>query len=515
LILNAIGCLSSKLKEKITTLLTIDTDLDELTREHEIIKEKHDVTIIPTIYCINPFDMECLVNIFNNKIKSWSTYLKNTVDFDSFDEEDKYVCNICDTVISRKSDFIRHIKTHGYIEPVSNTKLHQAFIDIYNYLILKKKDEGELINLYKFILNDIDVQFYDCNDPEYVSRIFDWENNRGCSVEALDIIKNPILAKILDDDKKIYVYNKWEKLKHTKNNIYKQNFGQKIFDIAIQIYNNLIKRTINHEELFRNIINNHDTYGEVCKFFTIVEELFSIMDKISNDRFGRLINNTPRICLNWEGYMWCLIPIIYVKKGVDSKLIKLMTKWYFRNLQFRTRSFNNLCYSNRFISITNEFLSDNSIDYYSKFEKCLVDNKNEIIDNNYQEQLKTMTFKSTNATHILLFLETCINTDIHTVPLEHTLEHIYCQKDKAKLRNPALLDNIGNLTLLEGSNSNNGHKGNCSLGKKPYVKKRGNYLESNSKITRDLANEYTEFGENQIIDRNIQIVKLLDEFTRY
>jgi len=35
--------------------------------------------------------MECLVNIFNNKIKSWSTYLKNTVNFDSFDEGYKYL----------------------------------------------------------------------------------------------------------------------------------------------------------------------------------------------------------------------------------------------------------------------------------------------------------------------------------------------------------------------------------------------------------------------------------------
>ena len=58
-----------------------------------------------------------------------------------------------------------------------------------------------------------------------------------------------------------------------------------------------------------------------------------------------------------------------------------------------------------------------------------------------------MNFKSNNATHLLLFLETCINTDTHTVPLEYTLEHIYCQKNKAELSNQSLMDNIGNLTL--------------------------------------------------------------------
>jgi uncharacterized protein with ParB-like and HNH nuclease domain len=70
LILNVIGCLSPKLKGKINQLLTVDTEIDNLTHEQEKLKEKCNVCIIPKIYCINPFDMEGLVNIFNNKIKS-------------------------------------------------------------------------------------------------------------------------------------------------------------------------------------------------------------------------------------------------------------------------------------------------------------------------------------------------------------------------------------------------------------------------------------------------------------
>ena len=160
-------------------------------------------------------------------------------------------------------------------------------------LLLKKYDEKKLIDLYKFILQYIDIQFFECSDPEYVSRIFDWENNRGKSVETLDIIKNPILVKI-PDDKKVEIYEKWELLKNKDNKIYKKNFGQKIFDIAIQIYNNQIKRTMNHEELFKPIIDSEDTYKEINKFFEIVEKLFEIMDKISIDKFGRILNNSPK-----------------------------------------------------------------------------------------------------------------------------------------------------------------------------------------------------------------------------
>ena len=516
LILNVIGYLSPKLKSKINELLTIDTEIDKLTDEQVQLKEICNVNIIPKIYCINPYDMKGLVKIFNNDVKSWVEYLHNQEDFtDLFDEEDNYTCKICYSTISRKSDFIRHIKkNHEYILHDKTTKLYNAFIEIYNYFILKKYDELALINLYKFIINDIDVQYYDCTDPEYVSRIFDWENNRGKSVEILDIIKNPIIVKI-PDDKKVEIYNKWELLKHKKNDIYK-NYGQKIFDIAIQLYNNEINRIINHEELFRTIICNKDTYTEINKFFQIVEKLFEIMDKISKDKFGRLLNNTSRIILNWEAYMWCLLPIFYKIQKIDHDLIKLLTKWYFRNMQFKTRNFNNLCYSNEFIKIANNVLQKSDTNYYKEILECLKKNKNNSInDENYLRELTNMNFNHTNATYLLLFYETCISTDIQLVSLEYTLEHIYCQKEKANLINHSLMNNIGNLTLIEGKNSENGHKGNSSLGSKPYINKKKSYGDSSSKITRDIAIKYEIFEEQHIIERNKYIILELNKYTNY
>ena len=126
-----------------------------------------------------------------------------------------------------------------------------------------------------------------------------------------------------------------------------------------------------------------------------------------------------------------------------------------------------------------------------------------------------MIFKSTNATYLLLFLETCINTDTHIVPLDYTLEHIYCQKNKAKLKNQSLMDNIGNLTLIEGKNSDNGHKGNKSLGSKTFDKKLLSYKGSSSKITRNIVDNYQIFNEEEIILRNNEISQLLNNYTNY
>ena len=77
------------------------------------------------------------------------------------------------------------------------------------------------------------------------------------------------------------------------------------------------------------------------------------------------------------------------------------------------------------------------------------------------------------------------------------------------------MNNIGNLTLIEGKNSDNGHKGNSSLGSKSYVKKKKSYEQSSSKVTRNVAEKYETFEEKDIINRNIYIISELNRYTNY
>jgi len=518
LCLVVMGDLSPELlKSEIDKLLTINLKLNKLTPELKKMKEDNpDIKLLPKIYCINPFDRKGLVNIYNDKINSWAKYILNINDFNSFEEEQTYTCNICNVDISRKGDFKKHlIRQHKdiYLNDTTDTKLYNAYITIYNYFLLKKYDENKLIDLYHFITEEIDIQYYNCTDPVYVSRIFDWENNRGKIVQSLDIIKNRILVNIPDGNKE-EIYKKWEKLRLKKYKFY-NNYGKEIFDIAIQVYNNKIERVIDIETCFKEIIEN-DTYKKINEFFSIVEKLFEIMDKITLDRYGKLVNNTPNVRLNWEAYKWFLLPIFHKTDNINTDVIKLFTKWYFRNLQFNNLNFNNLRYSNEFIKVTNEVLKNKDYDYYTEINNCLSRNKdNSINEENYKQQLKDMNFKSTKATHLLLFLETCLTTDLNTVSLEYTLEHIICQKNIKLLSNQSLMDNIGNLTLIEGKNSDNGHKGNSSLGAKPFSKKISSYAGSSSTITRDVAKKYEEFTEENIIKRNEELVDLLNIHTNY
>ena len=62
-----------------------------------------------------------------------------------------------------------------------------------------------------------------------------------------------------------------------------------------------------------------------------------------------------------------------------------------------------------------------------------------------------------------------------------------------ELTNEYLIDTIGNLTLLEGKNSNNGHVGNFSLGSKDFEKKTQSYKDSSCLLTRTITNNYEKF----------------------
>ena len=75
--------------------------------------------------------------------------------------------------------------------------------------------------------------------------------------------------------------------------------------------------------------------------------------------------------------------------------------------------------------------------------------------------------------------------------------------------------NIGNLTLIEGKNSENGHKGNSSLGSKSYDKKIASYEGSSCSITSKLPKTYIDFTEDTIVIRNNEITELLDKYTEY
>ena len=500
------------LKDKIITKLSLDGEMDELNETQKKLKQEKNITIIPRIFCVNPLDMNGLCDIFNSKCNT------HFMDCISYDENiDKYICNICKENISDKSKVYRHLeKQHDiHCKPKTNSKIYNANETIYNLLSELNYNEEKYKELFRFIMNDIDIQFCSCSDPTYVSRIFDWENNRGNNVLILDVVKNYILVEI-DDNKKYEVYDKWESYKQQTNNIYKKDYGKKLMDISIQLYNNKIERKIDIDDLYKPIIEAEDTYSELMKYFKIIDRLIEIMEEIKTEKYGRLIMNIKQVSITWEGFMYLLLPIFYKTDSVNSDFIKLIVKWYFRNVGIKSYTFNNLAYSNKMIDITNKVLENPEYNYYCDIRDLFINEMDLRINNdNYEKTLESLSFKGATATHLLMFLEQSKSTDIVTIPLNYTIEHIIPQSKIDELKERKLIHNLGNLTLLEGSNSESGHKGNSSMGKKPYVEKVDSYKGSSSLITKQLGENYSDFNEETILVRCVELSKLLNEKLKY
>ena len=504
--------LPSNIGNKIIGKLSLDGEMDELSPQQIKLKEEKGIDIIPKIYCINPFDMDALCDVFNNKCN------EHFMKFISYDENsEKWICNSCGCNIIEKSKVYRHLeKQHGIqCKNKDTSKIYNANEKIYNLLSDLNYNEDKYLSLYRFIMQDIDIQFCSCFDPTYVSRIFDWENNRGNNVLILDVIKNYILVEI-DDDKKYEVYDKWEEYKKLTNNIYKKEYGKKLMDIAIQLYNNKIERKIDMDELYKPIIDSDNTYLELMKYFDIINKLIQIMEKIKTDKYGRFIMNIKQVSITWEGFMYLLLPIFFKLGSVDSEFIKLIVKWYFRNMGIRSTTFNGMAYSNRMIDITNKVLKNSEYNYYCDIRDLFINEMDEKVNyDNYEKTLESLSFKGAIATHLLMFLEQSISTDIVTIPINYTIEHIIPQSKIDELKERKLIHNVGNLTLLEGSNSESGHKGNSSMGKKPYVEKIDSYKGSSSGITKYLGENYSDFNEETILVRCNELSKLLNEKLKY
>jgi hypothetical protein len=210
------------------------------------------------------------------------------------------------------------------------------------------------------------------------------------------------------------------------------------------------------------------------------------------------------------------------RKVLDNDLIKLFAKYYFRNLPYGTTTFNSMKYSQKFIDCINAFYKqsqeDNKYPYYSEYQNILKDNLDiKLNKNNYLEYLKSYKFKEKSATYMLMYLETCESPDNVVINLDLTLEHIFPRKLKDSLQIKNTFNYIGNLALLQGGNSENGNKGNYSIGCKPYEDKKKSYQESHLLITSDIVRNFpgTVFGESEIKQRTDLLAIIIEKNTRY
>lgn len=507
---------SEALKNAVMTKLCIDPLMDSLTTQQEQYKIEYGDSIhLLKFHCVNPFDNRALIQIVNGIHQSMYEYIQLDTTGSG-----GYLCTKCNTKVARKNDFRRHlVKICGVTTTTAFKNDKSCVYDAYEYLfervVLWNPSEEVLRRFYQFIMKDVDLQKYESDNAEYVSKIFNWENNRGTSVNGFDIVKNLILSHI-SDDKKVECFDTWCKLKCSEHPIYSQ-FGERMFNVAIQLYNRKIEIKKDDVNDFSSLLQpGKNVYKELQIFFKIVEKCIQLMTQIGEHRFGRLLLTNKRFHIAFEFYKYLLLPISYISNRLSIECIEIALKLFIRSrsvTEVNQFSFGKWSFIGYIPSICNALFENSSLDYLTEIKSIFKEKVglNVIQSKNYIEQTLKHTFKPYNALYALYFLETCITSDNHTVSLSNTLEHIIPQSKEEECDK---VHSLGNLTLLEGTNSKNGHKGNSSIKDKPYEEKRVSYKTSCVQLTKQLADMYETFTKESIVQRERVLIEMIEKYTR-
>lgn len=480
---------------------------------------------LPKILCYNKCDNIALIAILNNFIKYWCEY-----DFQEIENEDgNIVYKIKDRKkkesfkrFKTKKGLLDYLNKDGYIilDKMNNShssNLYCAAETIHTVFI--KKENKYLTDIWKFIKNDVCIQLTICKKEEYASKMFEWTNNRGKPVGKLDILKSNIISKLDPNDRSDF-YNKWESLKDIKspNDAFKKNgkngepFTKKLFSTAIRIQFKQIERKVTEDTLYKRLLSSEDLKKDIYDYMNNIKKIIKIMNDINEYKWGRFILYSSNQKISWEGFQCLLIPIIYHTGKLDKQLIDLCIQWYIKSLLIgpEKHTFNSMEYFGKFCKLSHDVMnSTENFHYLPKVKEIL--NCKGVLNYKINAEKYNLNIKNDKkCLLLLLFLELNLTNDATDIqiPKNFTIEHIDPQSnDKNHTQY------LGNKTLYEGKNSENTkHRGNFSLKDLSYKKKIEHYKQSESKLTKQLANKYQEvFDEEQIIERNKYLANKFNE----
>ena len=480
------------------------SEFDNGDEDYQTLQDEFGDSRVPRVRCVYKNDREALSKILNQKFLHIDEYTKN--------DEGKYTCRQTGDTFTAKSSLVGHVKRW------TNTScLYNAYEAAYETLDeFFKKNENDInkkqcvIELYNFIIDQTNVMVQTCEDPDHASILFEQCNNRGASVETLDIIKNLIIRNLRQEAEKQEVFDRFDELRNLNSSV-TSKYGEKLFTIAIQIMNGKLTRKPELPKHFSEaIIHQDNTYERCMEFFQKVEQLNGFMRDISGDYFGCLFNKQLKI--SWEGYKWALLPIALCKGEINSELVSLFVKFSVRYIPFKTKkTFNPMAVSNKFLEISNEVLREPEYDYLSAFKTFLNDKVDpQVNPNNFIETVCQRVLTNDEAKSLLAFIE-CYECKQHDIPVADTqtlsLEHIIPQSTMSD-NSEEIIKSLGNTTLLE-------HGYNIRLQDKPYNEKKQQYSKSISHLTCEVAEDYETFTREQTRERTQDLALRLEEACRY
>lgn len=496
-------------------------DNDKTTIQNEKLKG------IANIECSNINDNESLINMMNDK--------KDLI-YDHYhiedDDKPKYCCNHCELKSLYKFDVERHIlickkipqdqknricNTHEHIE--DTIKLNKNVSKIYNGFYICKQTLKKIINenninifdFITFLMDNVYFDQYKFYEESDAVKIFDALNNKGKKLEDNDIIRNIILGNF-NDNAKNKCYESFEKIKLSASHLKLSKKPLLLFTLYGELYFEKFNYESNVVGLYKEIFSNKSNdlhekrFEKIEKFHSLVDQLIK---DISDTKYGEILINSSI----FELLHYILVPYYYkFKKNMLDELIELTSVYYIIAMLFN-KNINVITIKKNMVDCANLIIKcDDSNNALSKirytFKNILV--RYDLYDDEKFKNLKIQKIKHDVAKKCYYYLAMKIENDyIKTNYNDYDLEHIMPKKNN---ENNKLLNNIGNLTLLEAKNSKNGNIGNRSIQNSSFEIKKESYKKSSLIITKNIATIKTKiWTDNDILNRADQIINDLYE----
>lgn len=488
------------LKTKILNKLVVDELV--LSNENLRFKNKYKYDLLPILRSLNLVDYQSLCKILNGKFISYCEYLEF--------KDNKFVCKKCKKHLKR---FKEHVITCNNLTNIYTSKnkknlLLRAYDSLYLSLLEIKNKINK--NVVLFALGDIQFTVVQSSVLALTSSLFEWQNTRGLPVTVLNILKTKILGNFQAEDVEEY-HKKWDYYYERFNRIDSSKSVEKIFTVAIQI---LLKNFIDYKlDIVMEKMNN-TCYNDI---FNILENLYMQFKKLYKLKYGKLLFKENPILVSIEVFeiLGCYIH----KFGMDNvdEIINIITKFHFRNACcYKSASIGQLEHMNPIRKLCQGVINDEIKDV--DFKQHLISIFNKSYERNKIDKLEKLTiellnknFKNKFARQLLTFIEYNLNNDnIGITTDDNSLEHIIPQSSNH--------DNIyllGNMTLLEFKNSENGHKGNASIQDVNYkFKVKKSYEGSNFRVTHQLINNYRDFTTDDIEKRTVELAGMIFNMTK-
>jgi hypothetical protein len=484
-------------------------------------KDKYNkLKIIPlSVKCVYKNDNDTLLYLINNKMRA----------IEDFCENDGYKCNECDKKYKNnkqlyehiieehiKSKIVREIYESHYINKICNKIIH-AFEKIKILIEEKFGDDSEdderytLVGMARYFLDNVLFDRWKYYDINVASEKFDLLNSRGKKLEISDIIRNMLIRNIPANEQKKY-YDKLEELvKNTKKLQLSKEYIN-VFKLLCELVNGNIEysHSDNIIETFQKILecDNDDEKSTVEKKYELLEKHYNFVKEIKDKLDKKAIGKSILQEINWDMFKYIIVPsyIKYEKstKNIDRILELLAT---YQNITIFTPKNQTFVQkqSKMFFEIKNKIMEPEktNINDFLTF-MCTKFNIGQHQIDLFMDNLKIKTLKNQRAKQLLYYYVAmtqakCIMNENYDV------EHVLSKKEGGT---NTYVDFFGNLTLLEGLNSNE-HNGNRSLGAKCFSDKKKSYEKSNIEMTRKLCkykkwdvdkiNDETELRSNELI----------------